>query len=85
MFGSIPVMAANVNPLRDTLEEIVKEVLPHLDSNALELAVDLLIGEGVKKVADLRHMTIQILKQTLDTVDATDLYVYFQDKYGEFD
>ncbi|KAK3933119.1 Peptidyl-tRNA hydrolase [Frankliniella fusca] len=58
--------------LKAVLAGNVKQILPHKSNEQLDSIADFLIDEGVKKEADLRHMTINILKGVLDTVDASD-------------
>lgn len=71
------------NNINVFLNEEVKRILPHLEEIAVQNVVDLLVFKGCKKERDLRIMTIPILETSLDLVDATDLYIEWQNKYGK--
>ncbi|KAK3919972.1 ATP-dependent 6-phosphofructokinase subunit alpha [Frankliniella fusca] len=66
-----------------TLIANVIKILPHKNADDAQIIVDFVIREGVKKVSDLRHITIASLKTICDTVDASDLYEEWQAQYGK--
>ncbi|KAK3930901.1 Beta-lactamase 1 [Frankliniella fusca] len=68
--------------LQEDLSASIRTVLAHLDDLTLDLLVDFLISQGVKKMQDLRRITIELLKQHLDHVDSSDLYEEWQKKYS---
>ncbi|KAK3917041.1 Chitinase A [Frankliniella fusca] len=69
--------------LRSDLEKSIKNVLSHLDELTLDTLLDFVISQGVKKMQDVRHMTIDLLKKHLDHVDASDLHEEWQNTYGK--
>jgi hypothetical protein len=69
--------------LKSDLENNIKDVLPHLDLLTLDILLDFLTSQGVKKLPDLRHMTVELLKRHLDHVDASDLVEAWQNAYGK--
>lgn len=71
--------------MEEELVRVVQEILPHVTEEKATAVSQFMMSEGVKKLLDLRHMTIHMLKAHLDTVDSTDLYVEFQNRYGKFE
>jgi len=58
--------------------DLIKHTLPRIEEVKLQLLVQFLIDQGVKKEKDLRHFTVAMLQQHLDLVDASDLYEEWQ-------
>ncbi len=71
-----------MDPLQLVLRESVMKILPHKSELEADQIVALVIKEGVKKEADLRRMTVDMLKSVCDTVDSLDLFEAWQDQYG---
>ncbi|KAK3920757.1 Alpha-1-macroglobulin [Frankliniella fusca] len=71
-----------MDSLQLVLRESVMKILPHKSELEADQIVAFVIKEGVKKEADLRRMTVDMLKSVCDTVDALDLFEAWQDQYG---
>jgi len=70
--------------LEEVLAANVRKILPHKTEADLNIIVDYLLSEGVKKETDLRHITISMLKNVVDTIDASELHSDWQYRFGKF-
>lgn len=80
--ASLSFSVAVMDPLREFIGNSMIAVLPHLQH--IDDLVDFVLGRGVKKERDLRHITADILNEILDYVDSCDLFEAWQKTYGMF-
>ncbi|KAK3915677.1 Transcription antitermination protein NusB [Frankliniella fusca] len=67
---------------KETLNSTIRKVLPHLEDEKVNATTDFLLKEGVKKLADLKHITVSMLKTVLDTIDSCELNADWQKTYA---
>ncbi|KAK3922736.1 Serine hydroxymethyltransferase [Frankliniella fusca] len=60
----------------------IKDVLGHLSENEASDVSKYLRSKGVRKLPDLKHITVNILNEKLNFIESSELFSKWQDSYG---
>ncbi len=62
----------------------IKDVLGHLSENEASDVSKYLRSKGVRKLPDLKHITVNILNEKLNFIESSELFTKWQASYGNF-
>ncbi|KAK3920796.1 Glucose-1-phosphate adenylyltransferase large subunit 2, chloroplastic/amyloplastic [Frankliniella fusca] len=67
---------------RGILLKNICSVLSHLSRDDAEDVTEFLLSKGVKKLQDVKHITVNILSEKLNFVESSELYSEWQKEFG---
>ncbi|XP_052129546.1 uncharacterized protein LOC127750908 [Frankliniella occidentalis] len=66
----------------ECLTDNIQKILPHLSASDASDVSRFLQNKGVRKLVDLRRITVNILNEKLNFIESSDLYDAWQSAYG---